>query len=302
MYKFFATGIGSMIAMMIMFNSQFAKQAGYLLSTLIIHLVGLILISLILVFRDEKKSTSVPFYLYLAGVIGVFVVFSNNYCFQMMGASLTLAIGIIGQSSGSIITDSTGFLGMTKYPFDPKKIFAIVVSLFGIVLMIEDWQLDVIIAILSFFTGILVLLTMVLNTQLAVRIGIFKGTRVNYLAGLVTTCILMLIFNAEISGSLDVLASINPVYVFGGGILGVFTVSSINLVLPKIPTLYSTLLIVIGQMATGLIVDYFLFDMFSFRKLLGVLIVLAGIFINLVIDQKTPKGVPKEIALSKKTV
>ena len=48
MYKVFASGIGSMIAVMIMFNSLFAEQAGYLLSILITHLVGLLAVSLIL--------------------------------------------------------------------------------------------------------------------------------------------------------------------------------------------------------------------------------------------------------------
>lgn len=296
MFKIYASGIGSMVALMITVNSLFAEQAGYLLSILVIHLVGLTLVSLILLFRHEKKSAPAPFYLYFGGVIGVFLVLSNNYCFLTLGASLTLAIGIIGQSTGSLITDSTGLLGMTTYPFEPKKIFALAVSLFGVVMMIEEWRLNLPVVILAFVTGMMLLLAMIVNSQLAKRIGIFKGTRVNYLAGLLTTCALMLILQTKMSGSLDLLISINPVLLLGGGIFGVVVVASINFVIPKIPTIYSTLLILIGQLFTGLLIDFLLFDLFSFQKLLGVIFVVVGVFINMIIDHTSVQSASDKLA------
>ena len=288
LYKPFAAVIGVMIALMVMINGLFAEQAGYMLSILIIHLVGLATVSLVLVFRREEKKSDAPFYLYLGGLVGIVLLFSNSYCFHMLGASLTLALGITGQAAGSLLIDNFGFLGMKKYPVRAQKLMAIAVSLAGIGLMIEQWRFNLLITVLAFVTGMLVILSMLLNSQLALRVGLFRGTRINFISGLLAIILLIAATRSNVIGSWDTLVTINPVLLLGGGFLGVMVVAGINVVFPKIPAVYSTLLIIIGQLTAGLIIDYVISGSFSVQKMFGVVLVLTGVGINLMTDRPTP--------------
>lgn len=137
MYKFSAIFIGVLIAIMVAFNGLLDNQVGTYLATLIIHVVGLITIIFILIFKKEKFSIKekLPRYLFSAGAIGVFVVSFNNICFNNLGASLTLSLGIIGQLVVSCIVDHFGLLGMKIYKFKKKKLIGFAIIFIGIVVM-----------------------------------------------------------------------------------------------------------------------------------------------------------------------
>jgi transporter family-2 protein len=63
-------------------------------------------------------------------------------------------------------------------------------------------------------------------------------------------------------------------------------VASSNIVIPKIPTIYSTLLIFIGQIFTGIIIDYFRAGFVSKGKVIGGVLILVGILYNSNVDKK----------------
>ncbi|MBU3112444.1 DMT family transporter [Clostridium lacusfryxellense] len=77
-----------------------------------------------------------------------------------------------------------------------------------------------------------------------------------------------------------------PLWIFLGGVLGVIVVSSSSIVIPKIPTIYTTLLIFIGQLFTGIIIDYFRDGFISKGKIIGGLLILLGIIYNSNVDKK----------------
>ncbi|WP_097027990.1 DMT family transporter [Clostridium peptidivorans] len=137
MYKYSAVLIGILIAIMIAFNGALDNQVGTYLATFIIHLVGLITIILILIFKKQKFliKEKLPIYLFSAGAMGVFVVSFNNICFNKLGASLTVSLGIIGQLVLSCIIDHFGFLGMKVYKFKKKKLIGFAIIFIGIVVM-----------------------------------------------------------------------------------------------------------------------------------------------------------------------
>lgn len=137
MYKYSAVFIGILIAIMVAFNGALDNQVGTYLATFIIHLVGLITIILILIFKKQKFliNEKLPIYLFSAGAMGVFVVSFNNICFNKLGASLTLSLGIIGQLVLSCIIDHFGFLGMKVYKFKKKKLIGFAIIFIGIVVM-----------------------------------------------------------------------------------------------------------------------------------------------------------------------
>lgn len=139
--------------------------------------------------------------------------------------------------------------------------------------------------ILAFIAGGLVLLSMIINSHLAKRIGIFQGTLVNYIIGLLFTILVLLFRNNTMNLSLNSLSKI-PFWAYLGGLIGVMVVAISNIVIPKIPTIYSTLLIFSGQLFTGIIIDYFTGNLISKGKIIGGFLIIAGLTYNFNIDKK----------------
>lgn len=139
--------------------------------------------------------------------------------------------------------------------------------------------------ILAILCGCITIISMVVNSHLAKKIGVFQGTLINYIVGLMGSILLMTIVKYSVNLSLRSYAKI-PLWAFLGGVVGVIVVSSSNIVIPKIPTIYTTLLIFIGQLFTGIIIDYFREGFISSGKIIGGLLILLGIIYNSNVDKK----------------
>lgn len=137
MYELYSTLTGILIAVMIAFNGKLSEIIGNNLSTVIVHVVGLVSISLFLIL-DKRKIVlhkGIPIYLYSAGAIGVFTVLFSNVSFHQLGASLTFSLSLLGQSLASIIVDHFGWLGMKAVKFRKKKFTGLILISLGIVIM-----------------------------------------------------------------------------------------------------------------------------------------------------------------------
>ncbi|MBM6861695.1 hypothetical protein H9X78_14695, partial [Clostridium saudiense] len=53
---------------------------------------------------------------------------------------------------------------------------------------------------------------------------------------------------------------------------------------------YSTLLLFVGQVVTGIVIDFFVMSEISFSKLVGAIIIIIGILYNSKIDAKEVRG------------
>ncbi len=139
MYKVSAVLIGILIAIMVTFNGVLANYTDQYKSILIIHAVGLIVLIILLLLKREKLRIrkDIPIYLFTGGLIGVFVVFFNNLCFNSLGASLTLSLGIFGQLVLASFIDHYGLFGLNIYKFNNKKIIGFIVILSGLIIMIR---------------------------------------------------------------------------------------------------------------------------------------------------------------------
>ena len=129
--------IGALISIMIMINGTLANILGNYTSTIIIHIIGLITVMIILFISKArfKVDKTIPIYLYSAGAIGVFTVLFNNLSFSVLGVSLTLALGLLGQSITSILIDHFGLLGMKAIKFEKKKFIGLTLIILGISVM-----------------------------------------------------------------------------------------------------------------------------------------------------------------------
>ncbi|MBU3144273.1 DMT family transporter [Clostridium sp. CF012] len=139
MYKAAAVLIGILIAIMVTFNGVLANYTDQYKSILIIHVVGLIVLIIILLLKKEKLKfkKDIPIYLFSGGLIGVFVVFLNNVCFNSLGASLTLSLGIFGQLVLACFIDHYGLFGLNIYKFNKKKVIGFIIILSGLITMIR---------------------------------------------------------------------------------------------------------------------------------------------------------------------
>ena len=137
MYNFLSLLIGALVAIMVAFNGELSNGLGTYSSLVIIHLIGFVIILGILFYKRIKISfeNSLPFYLYSAGAISVFTVMFNNLSYPVLGISLPVALGLLGQLIASLAFDHYGFLGVQKIKFENKKIFGLLIIVIGISIM-----------------------------------------------------------------------------------------------------------------------------------------------------------------------
>lgn len=150
---------------------------------------------------------------------------------------------------------------------------------------------------LAFISGFMVLISMIINSHLAKKIGVFQGTFINFFMGALLTTVIILFSKNSFPMNFESYVDI-PLWAFFGGLIGVIIVSISNVIVPRIPTIYTTLLIFIGQLLTGLIVDYFVGSNISIGKLIGGALILMGLLFNFKVDKKY--SVKKELLTADK--
>lgn len=133
--------------------------------------------------------------------------------------------------------------------------------------------------------GVSIVLARIINSNLANKVGIFEGTFLNYVIGLLFSIIFFFFSSETFNLSSKPLGTI-PFWTFLGGLVGVIVVAASNVVTPKISAFYLTLIIFVGQLFTGMIIDYLNLNLISNGKIIGGLLVILGLAYNLIVDKK----------------
>ena len=107
-----ATLCGIIVTTMNVFNGQLSDYTGVYLSTVIIHLVGLVTFLIIMKIKNKKIcfKKQIPLYMYCGGCIGVLTVIFNVFAIGKIGASLMTALGLLGQMMTSLLLENKGWL------------------------------------------------------------------------------------------------------------------------------------------------------------------------------------------------
>ena len=132
--------------------------------------------------------------------------------------------------------------------------------------------------------GGMVVFSMVMNSQLSRSIGVLQGTFVNFAVGLLTSFVLMYLWFVFGSNVVNNNIELPPWYAYLGALFAICVVASCNIVIPKIPVVYSAVLIFLGQIVTGLIIDALVLEFFDMYKVFGALLIAGGLFLNAKID------------------
>lgn len=137
MYNFLSLLIGILIAVMVACNGELSGNIGNYSSLVVIHVIGYLSLVLLMLYKKIKIpfKMTLPLWLYSAGVITVATVLINNISYSIIGVSLPVALGLLGQSITSLVFDHYGFLGMPKIKFNKKKIIGIIIIIIGVCIM-----------------------------------------------------------------------------------------------------------------------------------------------------------------------
>ncbi len=137
----FALFIGGFVAIQGSINSQLGTFLKHPIQAAIVNFsVGLFcLIMMQVILRPElpKMSTltQIPFYLFLAGMLGALFVSSMIYLIPKIGVTTVLGATVVGQMIIGSIIDHYGFFGLTVHSISPGRIVGIVFLLSGLFLI-----------------------------------------------------------------------------------------------------------------------------------------------------------------------
>jgi len=276
--------MGILISVMIAINGGLTTHYGVYSATIIIHLVGLVLIAIAVRIKKETFFLGkLPWFLYLGGAIGVFTTVANNLSFGRISVSAILALGLLGQSVTGFIIDQFGLMGMAKHPFTKDKLVGLALILAGIASMIDNFETLAVVA--SFLAGFCIIMSRTLNAKLADATSMSVSTFYNYFVGFIVSILVFSILGREEIVFAEFTLSPRW-YIYLGGAIGVMVVFMSNIVVVKISAFYLTLLIFVGQVFSGVLIDIFISQEISIRNIIGGVLVALGLVINLVLDYK----------------
>lgn len=122
-----AVGIQSPIA------GKMGQRIGGTAGSFIVHLSGLILSGLLLIFRGGENIRDwhkLPWYMFFAGAFGLILYLTINYTLPRVGSTMMITLIIVGQLLMGVLVDHFGWFGVTVRPIDLTRI-AGVLLLFG---------------------------------------------------------------------------------------------------------------------------------------------------------------------------
>jgi len=274
---------GVLIALSIAVNGVLTEHYGAYLASVIIHMVGLfVIIIIVLLRRINPFSSRHPWYLYLGGAIGVATVICINMAFGRISVSAILALGLLGQSVTGLFFDQYGWLGMQKHPFKRGKLIGLAFILAGIAVMITSFE--IVAVVLAFTSGIAIVLARTFNAGLSEQTNAYTSTFFNNIVGVsVSFLALFLLGRNELAAGLAIYPSW---WIYMGGAIGVGIITISNITVVKVSALYLSLLVFIGQVFTGIVIDMVIDQEFSFLILIGGALVTLGLVVNLLQDKK----------------
>jgi len=180
---------------------------------------------------------------------------------------------------------------MPRHPLVGRKLIGLSLILGGIASMIT--QFEVIAVFASFAAGLCVVISRTLNAKLSERTSVQTGAFYNYLVGLALSIpVFLLLGRGEIH--LSEFSFSHDWYIYLGGIVGVCVVLLSNYTALRISAFYLTLLVFVGQVFSGVLIDAILSGALSSRNLFGGILVAACLAVNLILDNKGYQPSPKQ--------
>jgi len=292
LFYFLSLFAGLLITALIASNGGLSAHYGIYTASVIIHIVGLIAMTIVLLIRRESPfAHTAAWILYIGGGIGVLTTLFNNFAFGFITVSALLALNLLGQSVTGLLVDQFGLMGMAKHPFHVRKLAGLALVVAGIIVMIDTFIL--IPVLISFAAGICIVLSRTINAKLSEKSSVYVSTFYNYVVGLSLSLVALLILGQGELGTLSQLSlSLDPL-IYLGGLFGAAVVLISNITVMKVSAFYLTLLMFVGQIFSAIIFDMAISQTFEPLLLAGGALVALGLIVDLLIDRKyRPQDLP----------
>ena len=128
---------------------------------------------------------------------------------------------------------------------------------------------------LAFVNGCATVISKMINYRCTKYLVTNNGSLVNYVVASVLSLILLLVSSRF---SVDLYAFKQaPWWLYLGGAFGIVAFIISMITLSHLKVMESTILLLVGQLTAGILFDAFVFQNISVKKLLGILLVAAGI-------------------------
>ena len=285
---------GAVISVMVVANTELGRITTNEVSLIVNQAIGVVLTTFILlagrkseIINPARKKSR--WYMYFGGLFGICVMVCNFYSVLNVGSALAMAAAVFGQSITGLVTDLFGLFSMPKRKQSTLKWISLALSFTGIFIMSlsQSGSFKLVYILMGVLAGIMTMLQMTYNSSFAKAKGAVFSARQNAISGLAGTIIYAaLLMPEETLHGFTLLPSASFLSIITGGTLAIVVVVSTNLVIPRIPAVYSALLLSCGQILTSIVIDTFLYDLFSPSLLIGSLVMLAGIGLNFSADRK----------------
>ncbi len=135
--NFLAYLVGLLGGVAVGFQSPIAgsmgQKVGGTASSFLVHLSGMVLSGLLLIFRGGENIRSwqqLPWYAFLSGGFGLILFLTINYTLPKLGSTMMITLIIIGELMIGIIVDHFGWFGVTVRQIDLPRIVGVLL-LFG---------------------------------------------------------------------------------------------------------------------------------------------------------------------------
>jgi bacterial/archaeal transporter family-2 protein len=281
-YYIFTILTGSLFAIMIVVNGRLGIFIGLYLSCVVIHLVGLVGSSLIITAKKQVpfKHPKVPLKYYSGGFFGIATVLLFNTAYGQISVTALVALGLLGQAVSSLLVDHFGLFEMKKRPLNKKQIPGLVVAAFGIALMMRGFSADSIVPVfLALLTGVTVVTSRTINGTLGKRSTASLSAWYNHLVGLLGSLAVLVILGFQGHIPFENI-NLSNAWIFTGGLLGVLAVTFSNFLIHHVSSYSMTLLLFVGQITGGVLLDVFLEGSFAPIQVIAGLVIVIGFSMN----------------------
>ncbi len=143
LYIVIAALSGSAMALQGTFNAVLGKIVGIWQSTLLVHVIGTLSVTLIIIligrgFEGLDKIGSVPWYAFLGGILNVLIIYAVVRSIPEIGVGNVTTAIIVAQILTAVAIDSTGAFGMDKYDFKYIDLLGILFLALGTRILLLD--------------------------------------------------------------------------------------------------------------------------------------------------------------------
>jgi Uncharacterized protein conserved in bacteria len=144
---------------------------------------------------------------------------------------------------------------------------------------------------IAFINGVINIINKMINLQAKLKLGMANGTLINYLEGTFISLLIVAVMGKSRLTNLEYLKSI-PFLCFLGGFFGLLSMILILLGMSKNQISYSTIIVLVGQLGAGLLIDSIVALKVAPLKIAGIILVILGVVLDKYLFRKSTGNAP----------